>query len=478
MQGRGFPEEILLLFTVLIWVNYLMILLSSPKNKVNQWCCICGFLLSIGVFKEYLVIAGIFSGIRIQILGVSYELESFLNSVLTAVLYYVSMPCVMIFSMYFCHLDRRRPGLFRMLSILVFLPVFLFGSVYPWSQTREIANDNPEAFTIVGIYNLLYGVLATIPILVTLVKERKSYQFRQRRMVSVIALLPLWYWLITLFLFHILELEKLYKLWQGNLFILVFLFFYYLWHLFREGIWGIRLNREYFDWTEENIGLQKNVSYFRHMLKGELAKISWCIGLLRGQEDRKALPELEIIDRSVKHIEEFLKRSGRYTGEIALNCEMVNVDGLFEEIRNEWAGKWKGSIEIFRGRGEENTPLLFCDYHHIKEVLNNLTANAIDAMGEEGVLTLSYRTNRKNTAMIQVEDTGPGIDQKELPYIFQPYYSGKDGPEHLGPGLSYCRKVLEKHQGSIQVKKSKRPSGGAVFVLYLPIRPAKRRKQE
>lgn len=65
----------------------------------------------------------------------------------------------------------------------------------------------------------------------------------------MIGLLPLWYWLITVFLFHLLKLERLYKLWQGNAIILIVLFVYYVYHLFRDGIWGMRINREYFDWT-------------------------------------------------------------------------------------------------------------------------------------------------------------------------------------------------------------------------------------
>ena len=50
---QGFPTEVLLIFTLLIWVLYGLIFLSSPKNKVNQWCFIAGFLLSVGVLKEY-----------------------------------------------------------------------------------------------------------------------------------------------------------------------------------------------------------------------------------------------------------------------------------------------------------------------------------------------------------------------------------------------------------------------------------------
>ena len=108
---------------------------------------------------------------------------------------------------------------------------------------------NPEAYTIVASYNLIYGVLATVPIVITLFRERKEIQFRQRRLVSVLALLPLWYWLVTLFLFHLLKLDHLYKLWQGNAVIILVLFVYYMRHLFKGGVWGMRLTREYFDWS-------------------------------------------------------------------------------------------------------------------------------------------------------------------------------------------------------------------------------------
>ena len=185
MLTRGFPVEILLFFTFLIWGLYSLIYLSSPRNKVNQWAGICGFLLSIGVLKEYLYYSGFFAGLDVTMFGVGYELNELLNSILTAVLYYIAMPCVMIFSFYFCHLEKKHPGLFRVLAPLVFLPVVLFCIVYPWSHTREIPETNPSAFVVVALYNLLYGVLATVPILITLIKEKDTPFFRQRRLVSL-----------------------------------------------------------------------------------------------------------------------------------------------------------------------------------------------------------------------------------------------------------------------------------------------------
>lgn len=466
MFDQGFPKEFLLLFTLLIWSIYLLVLVSSPKNKINQWCCICGFLLSIGVLKEYIYMSGVFADMRIQIFDISYSLDHFLNSILTAVLYYLSMPCVLILSMYFSHLDKQKPKLFSCLCFLVFVPALCFTITYPWTRTREIAFENPWAFRAVGFYNLTYGVIATLPILATLYRERKEPQFPQLRLMSVIGLLPLWYWLITLFLFHLLGLEKLYKLWQGNAFILVFIFFYYISHLFREGIWGLRLTREYFDWTEDTTELSKNALYIIHMLKGEISKISWCAHSIRELGIPQAEDELEIIDHSVGHINEFIRRTSLYTRELLLNPEPTDVYGLFREAAQKWIKEWNGQIIMDI---EEDSPFLYCDFHLMKEVLQNLIANAVEAMTGGGTLTLSYRIFRKKIALIRISDTGHGLTKEELVQIFQPFYTGKSDTSHLGLGLSYCQKVVNAHKGYIRVESRTTQPSGTTFIICLPM---------
>ena len=467
MQGfSGLPAEVLLLFTVLIWSLYFLIYLSSPENKVNQWACICGFLLSIGVFKEYLYYSEIFDGIQVTFFQVEYALDELVNSILTAVLYYLAMPCVVVFSLYFCHLDRRRPALFRMVCLLLFIPVVCFGILYPWSQTREIPSRDPSAYTVVAVYNLLYGAIATIPLLLTLVKERKDTRFRQRRLVSLIALLPLWYWLITLFLVHLLGLEHLYKLWQGNALIILGLCLYYVRHLFRDGIWGMRLNRVYFDWTGEDGSAPENMRYVVHMLKNELVKLELCTASLKRMEIPGAEKELEIMEHSIGHIQEFVRKSNSYTQKIMLRPTDVRVEELLRTAAEEAAQGWKGEVEI---RLEEPDAVLRCDKSHMEEVLSNLVRNALDAMGGSGTLTLEYRRPRKNIILILVKDTGKGIPENQLSHIFEPYHSGYSDGRHMGMGLYYCQNVLHAHGGYIQVKSSTEPEHhGTVFILCIP----------
>ncbi len=466
MPQTGLPAEILLLFTVLIWALYFLIYLSSPENKVNQWACICGFLLSIGVFKEYLYYGEIFEGIQVIFFHVKYALDELINSILTAVLYYLAMPCVVIFSLYFCRADKRHPAFFRLVCMLLFIPVICFGMLYPWSQTREIPLSDPSAYTVVAIYNLSYGVLATAPIIVTLIRERKDSRLRQRRLVSLIALLPLWYWLATLFLVHLLRLESFYKLWQGNAAIILGLFLYYVRHLFRDGIWGMRLNRVHFDWTGEQAPMPENVRYVVHMLKNELAKQELCLASLKRMKIPEAGHELEIMDRSIDHIREFIRRSNSCTQPIDLNLSDVNVQGLLEEVIAETVHGWRGGIHI---QVTDPNAVLRCDYDHMKEVLNNLVKNSLDAMGEDGKLTMSFQTPSKNIALIRVEDTGKGISEEQLVHIFDLYQSGYSDADHMGLGLYYCQNVIRAHGGYIQVKSCTQLSHrGTVFTLCIP----------
>ena len=103
-------------------------------------------LLSIGVLKEYIYMSDMLADIRIELFGMTYWMDEFLNSVLTAVLYYLSMPCVVILSMYFCHVDKKAPRCFCVLRILVFLPAVIFALVYPINRTREIPVRTPGLF--------------------------------------------------------------------------------------------------------------------------------------------------------------------------------------------------------------------------------------------------------------------------------------------------------------------------------------------
>ncbi len=65
-----------------------------------------------------------------------------------------------------------------------------------------------------------------------------SAHYHQRRLAAASLLVPLWFWLVSAFPYHALGIPNLSKLWQVNLIVVLFVLLYFLYHAFRDGIWG------------------------------------------------------------------------------------------------------------------------------------------------------------------------------------------------------------------------------------------------
>jgi signal transduction histidine kinase len=103
------------------------------------------------------------------------------------------------------------------------------------------------------------------------------------------------------------------------------------------------------------------------------------------------------------------------------------------------------------------------DQHLIEQVFVNLFTNAIHAMEGSGSLTISA-SRADGVVKITVSDTGPGIPEKDIPRIFDPFFSTKH--KGTGLGLAIVYNIIQKHYGKITVASS--PGKGATFTILLP----------
>ncbi len=104
------------------------------------------------------------------------------------------------------------------------------------------------------------------------------------------------------------------------------------------------------------------------------------------------------------------------------------------------------------------------DPNQIRQALLNILLNAIDAMPTGGQLNIGIYSSSEGTINIKIQDSGPGIDPKDLPHIFDPFYSKKDNGTGLGLAITY--EIVRNHGGKIFVESSK--GKGAAFVLEFP----------
>lgn len=136
----------------------------------------------------------------------------------------------------------------------------------------------------------------------------------------------------------------------------------------------------------------------------------------------------------------------------SMEVEVVFVSGKSIEVIKEW-----NDIPLYVAIEPEK----------IRQVLLNLVINAVQAMGEEGVLTVTCIDPEKNGEYVQINvaDTGSGIPETELETIFTPFHTTKENG--TGLGLAIVKKMMEFHKGVISVKSTQ--NSGTTFELFLPV---------
>jgi heavy metal sensor kinase len=174
------------------------------------------------------------------------------------------------------------------------------------------------------------------------------------------------------------------------------------------------------------------------------------------------------VDRLIRLTGSLLTLTHADAGQIPLRFEDVDVAeaviGVFEQIRP--AAIEKG-IECELDPGPPVT--IQGDQDLLLQLMLNLSDNAIRYTPSGGQVTLGWRVN-KDQVQLWVQDTGIGISQEHLPYLFDRFYrvdkarSRAEGG--VGLGLAISRWIADAHQGSIHVESA--PGKGSTFTVLLP----------
>jgi two-component system nitrogen regulation sensor histidine kinase GlnL len=124
-------------------------------------------------------------------------------------------------------------------------------------------------------------------------------------------------------------------------------------------------------------------------------------------------------------------------------------------------------VRVLR-RYQDNLPDLHVDEKFCEQVFVNLAQNAYEAMGEKGGdLQISFSLARRNGRPgieAAISDTGPGVSAELREQIFNPFVTTKK--TGVGLGLSIVSKIVDEHQGSIELATG---TPGACFVLFFPL---------
>ncbi len=169
---------------------------------------------------------------------------------------------------------------------------------------------------------------------------------------------------------------------------------------------------------------------------------------------------LSIALRGTERIESLVNDLLLFSREENYSVEPVDPIPLLKESVAAEAAGWGGEVEVKAVPGMR----ALADPDKLRRVLLNGVRNAIQAMGERGVLKITVESEG-HRLVIRIEDTGRGIPASELPRLFTPFHTTKtDG---TGLGLAYSKKVIEGMKGGIEL--SNREEGGAALAIDLPM---------
>ena len=176
---------------------------------------------------------------------------------------------------------------------------------------------------------------------------------------------------------------------------------------------------------------------------------------------RSLLEETNILARLVEDLRTLALAE---SGSLQLRKEAIDLSMLIRDTLAAFKAQAGAAGVSLIVETSDDLPWLDLDPGRIRQVLSNLVANALRYTPAGGVIRVRYRQD-ENQALLEVQDTGPGILADELPHVFERFYKSTDSGG-MGLGLAIARHLVEAHGGTITAESV--PGAGTTMRITIP----------
>ncbi len=224
---------------------------------------------------------------------------------------------------------------------------------------------------------------------------------------------------------------------------------------------------------ERSEAMRTLIGNISHDIKTPLTTINTSLYLLQKQTDPVQRAErIKHIAEQVHTMEGFIQdllALSRLDGQVELHRIPVDLNQLIVSIGRQLRPTLESKKIDFVLDLDEVAPPINADQSDIRRALTNLVENAINYTPSGGMITV--RTSKHNgEVVVEISDTGIGINSDDLPHIFDRFYRSPQAQSMTnggsGLGLAIVQKVIEMHQGEIAVESL--PQTGSTFRVLLP----------
>ena len=199
--------------------------------------------------------------------------------------------------------------------------------------------------------------------------------------------------------------------------------------------------------------------------------------LIKVSKDDNVKNYANIIYNEVEKLENYIKKNLSFAKSINLTIVEIDIDELIKYltlIAYEYIKKNAKDIRFFAFKNTKESKV-YWDYERINEVIMNLIVNAIDAIEmsntkyESAIISLIFDDNDYKDSIIDitVENTHSYIKEDVLKQIFTPFFTTKS--HGVGIGLATSKRIVEAHNGSIDIKTSNKYFEVTNFIISIPV---------
>ncbi|MCA9907867.1 MAG: PAS domain S-box protein, partial [Anaerolineae bacterium] len=224
---------------------------------------------------------------------------------------------------------------------------------------------------------------------------------------------------------------------------------------------------------EKVVLLRQFIGDISHDLKTPLTIFKTYLYLLERITDPSQYKEkLQVLISTTHHLErviEDLLTMSRLDGSIDLTLALLNLHSLIYSVDAKMRSLARQKNIQIALELDNSVPPIMADESELERALLNLVENAVKYTPVDGTITIRTH-NRDDAVVIEVCDTGQGIDQTDLPHIFERFYRADKARSKenggTGLGLAIVQKVVDMHSGRVEAESA--VGQGSTFRVYLP----------
>jgi signal transduction histidine kinase len=193
-----------------------------------------------------------------------------------------------------------------------------------------------------------------------------------------------------------------------------------------------------------------------HELRNGLKPISGSVEVLQRELklEGEAADLMDLIARESGRLNKFVTDLLSYSRERDLALEPVRLDDHLRELvstlRHDPRRAASVQVEYVGCPGGPEDVRLVVDSEQMRQVWLNLAANALEAIGERGVLSVSWSVRDEDQVAVEFRDDGPGIAADDLRRVGEPFFTTKRGG--TGLGLAIALRIVERHGGGLTLE--------------------------